>query len=116
MPAVNCSFPNRASCPIQGPEYVDSRPRPLWGVHCPDHGPEHVAVDSVASGTVAFRCTVEAGDGTTCGPITLPPPPRLPWSTRLRGRLPRRATVECIMSTLVIGFWIGVLVWARFFL
>ena len=86
------------------------------GVRCPDHGPEHVALDSVAAGAVAFRCTVETGDGATCGPITRPPPPRLPWSTRLRSRLPRRATVECIMSTLVIGFWIGVLVWARFFL
>ena len=116
MSVVNCSFPNRANCPIHGPEYVDSRPRPLWGVHCPDHGPEHVAVDPVAPGTVAYRCTVETGDGTTCGPITLPPPPRLPWTTRLYDKLPRRATVECIMSTLVIGFWIGVLVWARFFL
>ena len=86
------------------------------GVRCPDHVPEHVAVDSVAAGAVAFRRNVETGDGTTCGPITRPPPPRLPWSTRLRRRLPRRATVECIMSTLVIGFWIGVLVWARFFL
>lgn len=88
----------------------------MAGVRCPDHGPEHVAVDSVAAGAVAFRCTVEAGDGATCGPITRPPPSRLPWSVRLRSRLPRRATVECIMSTLVIGFWIGVLVWARFFL
>ena len=88
----------------------------MAGVRCPDHGPEHVAVDSFAAGTVAFRCTVETGDGTTCGPITRPPPPRLPLTTRLRSRLPRRATVECIMSTLVIGFWIGVLVWARFFL
>lgn len=115
MPAVTCSFPNRAGCPSHGPEYVDSRPRPMYGVHCPVHGPEHVAVDSVAPGTVAYRCTVETGDGTMCGPITSPPPPRLPWSARLRSTLPKRATVECIMSTLVIGFWISVLIWFRFF-
>ena len=30
--------------------------------------------------------------------------------------LPERATVERIMATLVVGFWIGVAVWARFFL
>lgn len=81
------------------------------GVRCPNHGSAHVAVDSVAAGTVAFRCTVETGDDTTCGPITLPPPPRLPWTTRIYDKLPRRATVECIMSTLVIGFWISAMFW-----
>ena len=30
--------------------------------------------------------------------------------------LPERATIESIMATLVVGFWIGVAVWVGFFL
>ncbi len=89
---------------------------PIDGVRCPVHGPEHVASDWVRPGTLAYRCTVETGDGTRCGPIERPPPPRLPWHIRIYHRLPERATVEWTMTTLVIGFWIGVLVWIRFFL
>ncbi len=85
-------------------------------VSCSVHGPQHVAWDWGAPGQLAYRCTVETGDGTRCGPITLPPPPRLPWSVRIYDRLPERATVECIMCTLVIGFWIGAFIWVRFVL
>ena len=94
MPAVNCYSPRGVSCSV--------------------HGPERVAWDSVAPGTLAYRCTVETGDGTRCGPITLPPPPRLPWRVRVYDMLPERATVECIMCTLVIGFWISALFWVPF--
>ncbi len=38
--------------------------------------------------------------------------------SRWRGRvwLPERATIERIMVTLVVGFWIGALIWVRFVL
>ncbi|MDE0652438.1 MAG: hypothetical protein OXI26_02135 [bacterium] len=89
--------------------------RSIYGVSCPVHGPVHVAWDWVTPGTLAYRCTVETGDGTRCGPIELPPPPRLPWHTRILLRLPSRAAVEWTMATLVIGFWIGAVVWIQFF-
>lgn len=101
MPAVNCPVPRQVGGPI-------------YGVSCSLHGPEHVASDWVTPGTLAYRCTVETGDGTRCGPITLPPPPRMPWSFRLYCMLPERAIVERIMCTLVVGFWIGALIWVRF--
>lgn len=101
MPAASC--PNNRQ--VSGP---------IYGVSCPIHGPEHVACDWVTPGTLAYRCTVETGDGTRCGLITRPPPRRLPWHIRIYDRLPERATVERIMCTLVVGFWICALIWVRF--
>ncbi|MDE0652433.1 MAG: hypothetical protein OXI26_02110 [bacterium] len=103
MPAASCPVPRQVSGPI-------------YGVRGPVHGPEHVTWDEVAPSTLAYRCTVETDDGTRCGPITLPPPLGLPWSVRFYCMLPERATLERIMCTLVIGFWIGALIWVRFVL
>ena len=85
---------------------------------CDIHGTEHVVPHPQF---MHHRCAVATGDGTTCGRIALPspprvPPPRLPWHIRIYDRLPERATVECIMCTLVIGFWIGAFIWVRFVL
>ena len=82
---------------------------------CDIHGTAHVTRDPQR---VGYRCAAATGDGTTCGRIALPspprvPPPRLPWHIRIYDRLPERATVECIMCTLVIGFWISALIWVR---
>ena len=61
-----------------------------------------------------YRCAVEARDGTQCARVAYQPLPRVPWRQRMM--LPERATIERIMATLVVGFWIGVAVWVRFFL
>ena len=95
MPAVNRSTFRRVSCPV--------------------HGPERVAWDWETPGTLAYRCTAMTGDRKRCGPITLPPPPPRPWHARVYDMLPQRATVERIMCTLVVGFWIGAAVWGSFF-
>ena len=83
---------------------------------CSVHGPEHIVALHFDPELARHRCAADAGDGTKCGRIALLPPPRLPWHVRLYDRLPERATVERIMCTLVIGFWIAAFVWARFFL
>ena len=62
--------------------------------------------------THSWRRDDPAGDGTRCVLAEPPPPHRLSWHIRIYDRLPERATVECIMCTLVIGFWITALFWA----
>ena len=84
---------------------------------CSIHGTERaIAVHLDARYDPQFarhRCAADTGDGTTCGRIALPPPPRLPWHTRVMLMLPSRPTVERIMCTLIVGFWIGLWIWAE---
>ena len=79
---------------------------------CSVHGTElaiHVHLDPQLA---RHHCAANTGDGAKCGRIALPPPPRLPWHTRVMLMLPERATVERIMPTLIVGFW----TWAEFIL
>ena len=82
---------------------------------CSIHGTEHVSrVHHDARYDPQFvrhRCAAGTGDGTTCGRVALCPPSRAPWRARIT--LPERATVERIMCTLVVGFWIAVWIWAE---
>ena len=81
---------------------------------CYTHGTEHIVLVGSYQGRDIYRCAVEARDVTQCERVAYRPLPRVPWRQRIM--LPERATVERIMATLVVGFWIGVAVWARFFL
>ena len=81
---------------------------------CYTHGTEHIVLGGSYQGRATYRCAVETGDGTHCRRIAIPPPPRVPWRRRIM--LPSRPTVERIMVTLVVGFWIGVAVWVEFIL
>ena len=111
---------SKPSCPLHGTAHVVAV--------LPDSGflrLRRLAPESTSSAAIPVRvdrrsprhrCEAVLRDGETCGRTGLLPPYRLPWHTRIYDRLPERATVECIMSTLVIGFWIGAFVWVRFFL
>ena len=108
---------------------------------CSVHGTQHVRLVRVSPQLLDHRCAADTGDGTKCGRVALPltfGPGYATWSqpihgsrrnhlagdgrrpatwrrrSRWRGRLwlPERATVEGIMCTLVIGFWISALAWA----
>ena len=78
---------------------------------CSIHGTERVITVHLDPQLARHRCAVDAGEGTKCGRIALPRPPRLPWRARMM--LPSRPTVERIMCTLIVGFWIGVWIWAE---
>ena len=81
---------------------------------CYTHGTEHIVPGWSYQGRDTYRCAVDTGDGTQCRRIALPPPPRVRWRRRIM--LPERSTVERIMCTLVVGFWIGVWIWVGFIL
>ena len=88
---------------------------------CYTHGTEHIVLVGSYQGRDIYRCAVEARApggsgciGTQCERVAFRPLPRVPWRQRMM--LPERATIERIMATLVVGFWIGVAVWVRFFL
>ena len=83
---------------------------------CFIHGTEHVVRVHLDPQLARHRCAADTKDGTRCGRIALPPPPRLSWHTRVMLMLPSRPTVERIMCTLIVGFWIGLWIWAEFVL
>ena len=92
----------------------------MTGYRCVTHEAEHVVPFPAPRGQDLYRCIADTGGGRKCMRIALPPPPSVPMHRRLSLALsktiPSRAAVEWTMTTLVVGFWIGVLVWLRFFL
>ena len=111
---------SKPSCPLHGTAHVVAVPS---GSRYPQHRGAAPSSEPCATTPVLVgrrlqqhRCEAVTRRGETCGRTGLLPPPRLPWHTRLYCMLPERATVERIMCTLVIGFWISALIWVRFVL
>ena len=92
----------------------------MTGHRCDTHGTEHIVPFPAPQGHDLYRCITDTGGGRKCMRIALPPPPSVPMRRRLSLTLsniiPSRAAVEWTMTTLVVGFWIGVWVWVKFFL
>ncbi len=83
---------------------------------CSIHGTEHVVRVNLHPRLPKHRCAADTGDGTKCRRIAFPPPPRMTWHERVMLMLPDRPTVERIMATLIVGFWIALWIWAQFIL